>query len=190
MKKNKLDHIWDKIADDLSLPYQESNREALIKAIHHLPNYKAPAQVWLNIETELNKPSKIKKLTQVYAVAASLCLLIGLGYLMMKSFVDSSNKIEYTKVEINNNNLYEIADTTSSVFTKIMNSTCGIKPSYCASAEFKNFEKEYKNLELMQLKILNQANQYDNESELESMLLKIENQKKSIEQHLIEQIKS
>jgi hypothetical protein len=190
MKKNKLDHIWDKIADDLSLQYQESNREALIKAIQNLPNYKAPAKVWLNIEAELSKPSKIKKLPQVYAIAASLCLLLGLGYVVMKSIVNSSDKVHYTKVENYNNNLYEIADTTSSVFTKILNSTCGIKPSYCASAEFKNFEKEYKNLELMQAKILNQAHQYDNENELESMLLKIENQKKSIEQHLIEQIKS
>jgi hypothetical protein len=84
----------------------------------------------------------------------------------------------------------KITEKARGVFTKIMNSTCGIKPSYCASAEFKSFEKEYKELEMMQTKILNQALQYDNENELESMLLKIENQKKSIEQRLIEQINS
>lgn len=190
MKKNKLDHIWDKIADDLSLSYQENNREALTKAIRHLPIYKAPEKVWLNIEAQLNSKSKIKKLPQVYLIAATISLLIGLSYLLFNKVINIKEKIHYSKVESSSSNLYDIADTSSSVFTKIMNSTCGIKPSYCASSEFKSFEKEYKELELMQAKILNQANHYDNENELEGMLLKIENQKKSIEQHLIEQINS
>lgn len=42
----------------------------------------------------------------------------------------------------------------------------------------------------MQEKILQQAASFDDDPSLESMLLKIENQKKSIEQHLIEQINS
>ena len=190
MKKNKLDHIWGKIADDLSLSYIESNREALIKAINNLPDYKAPEIVWLNIEAQLNAKSKIKNLPQIYLVAATISILIGLSYLLYNKVVNRDESIHYTKVDGNSNNLYDIADTSSTVFTKIMSSTCGIKPSYCASAEFKSFEKEYKELEMMQAKILNQAHQYDNENELESMLLKIENQKKSIEQRLIEQINS
>lgn len=190
MKKNKLDHIWDKITDDLSLSYRENNRESLVKAIHNLPKYTAPEKVWTNIEAQLSTTSKIKKLPQVYSIAAAIILLLGLSYLVVNKVTNTNERVRYSKTESSSNNLYDIADTSSSVFTKIMNSTCGIKPSYCASAEFKSFEKEYRDLELMQTKILNQANHYDNENELESMLLKIENQKKSIEQHLIEQINS
>jgi hypothetical protein len=188
MKKNKLDNIWDKIADDLSLNYKESNREALSKAIQELPKYKAPAKVWINIENQLKTKAKVEKLPNMYLLAASLALLIGLSIFVYNA--SNKNKIQYARGTSINNNLYEIADTSSSCFNKILNSTCSIKPNYCASNEFKSFEKEYQTLEIMQQKILKQAAHYDNDDELESMLLKIENQKKNIEQRLIEQINS
>lgn len=189
MKENNLNNIWNKIADDLSLSYQESNREALSKAIHDLPQFEAPEHVWKKIETELNRKTKVINLTRVTGIAASLLILLGLGFMLIK-LSSNDNKIQYTKTLDATNNWYEIADTSSNVFNKIINSTCGIKPTYCASAEFKSFEEQYKSLELMQEKILKQANQYDNDSDLEEMLIRIENQKKSIEKHLIEQINS
>jgi hypothetical protein len=189
MKKNKLNHIWDKISDDLNLSYTENNKEALYKAIQELPVYEAPEHMWLKIEKNLNPKTKIFRLSKSMLVAATVALIFGLSFFINK-MASVESKVQYSKVNSNSNNLYNIADTSSTVFSKIITSSCEIKPTYCTSAEFKSFEKEYKDLELMQDKILKQANQYDNESDLELMLLKIENQKKNIEQYLIEQINS
>jgi hypothetical protein len=189
MQKNKLDHIWNKIADDLNLSYLEDNRESLARAIQELPKYKAPEAVWLKIETELSIKLKVKKHARFYLAAASIALLIGLTVFVFYN-TNTMNQIHYVNTTNKTINLYEIADTSSSVFSKIMNSSCSIKPSYCASNEFKSYEKQYQALETMQQKILKQAVYYDNENELETMLLKIENQKKNIEQLLIAQINS
>lgn len=189
MKKNKLDLIWDKIADDLNLSYTESNKEALYKAIQELPTYKAPAHIWSKIEHDLIPRTKYFSLSKPFLAAASVVVILSLSFIIYR-LVNVDSSVSYSKVTTNSNNLSEIADTTSTVFTRIINSSCDIKPSYCASAEFKSFEKEYQDLEKMQEKILRQADQYDNDSDLELMLLKIENQKKIIEQHLIEQINS
>ena len=188
MKKNKLDKIWDKIEADLGLNYKESNREALLKAIQKLPEYKAPAKVWINIEKQLKVKTNANGFSKIYLIAASFALLIGLSVFVYNTGYRS--KIQYTSGTSINNNLYEIADTSSTVFSKILNNSCSVKPSYCASNEFKSFEKEYQSLELMEQKILKQAAHYDNEDDLELMLLKIENKKKNIEQRLIEQINS
>lgn len=113
MNKNKLDHIWDKIESDLNLSYQENNREFLIKAIRDLPNYKAPAKVWDKIEEELKVQTTVKKLPLAYKIAATITLLTGLSYFAFNKVLSKQEKIHYSKVEINSNNLYAIADTSS-----------------------------------------------------------------------------
>lgn len=190
MKKKKLDRIWDNIEYDLILSYKESNRDAIVKAIHNLPQYKAPEKVWTKIENQLNINSKVGKRPRFFLMAAALSLIIGFSFILVLNKGTTHEKIHYTQAKSNSNNFYEIADTSSSVLTKIISASCGINPVYCASAEFKDFQKEYKTLEHMQVIILKKASSYDNEKEVETMLIKIENQKKSIEQHLIDQINS
>lgn len=186
MKKNKLDNIWDNINSDLELNYQETNRDALIKAIHQLPDYKAPDRIWNNIETTIHTP-KIKIFTPYrLKIAASIIGLLGIGLGIF--FWNGSEKINYyTESKSETIDLISITDTTNSSFEKLKNATCQIKPGICNSTEFKTITHDYNDLIKYQNEILQQSKISDDES-LQAMLIKIEEQKKHIQQQMIAMI--
>jgi hypothetical protein len=186
MKENKLDNIWDNINSDLELKYQETNREALIKAIHQLPFNKAPDRIWNEMEANIHK-QKIKFLTPYrLKIAASVIGLLGIGLGLL--FWNSNEKVNYySEQKPESIDLTSISDTTNSSFEKLKNATCQIKPGVCNSTEFKTITHDYSDLIQYQNKILQQSKISDDEN-LQAMLIKIEEQKKQIQQQMIAMI--
>ncbi len=186
MNKKNIDHIWDQIEEDLAIDYQELNKEFLYQAIQQLPTYKAPDRCWSVIDQELGK-SKRFSVYSYLKMAAVVLVMIAISILIQYNLSPKS-PTQYAKVYDQSINLYEISDTSDNVFVELKNSTCSIKPEYCKSEEFKQFEQSYTELEHMQQEILAKSADYDNADQFETMLLKIESQKKDIQQELILQL--
>lgn len=186
MNKKKLDHIWNHIEEDLAIDYQELNKEFLYQAIQQLPTYQAPDRCWAVIDQELGKSKKFSVYTYL-KMAAVVIVLLAIGVLIQYN-LGTKVATQYAKVYDQSIDLYQISDTTHDVFVKLKNSTCTIKPEFCNSEEFKQFELTYNELEQMQQKILAKSADYDNADQFEIMLLKIETQKKDIQQELIQQL--
>ncbi|HPI53935.1 MAG TPA: hypothetical protein PLU10_04535 [Chitinophagaceae bacterium] len=187
MKKDRLDSLWEHIEHDLNSKYTELQKENLYAAINNLPTYKAPDSCWLNIQEELTTTKKRYWLQPYLKLAAISLLVLSIGILIQRK-LSVEKPTYYAKVYESAMNLYTIADTTNDAFTKLKNSTCNIRPDYCESDEFKQAEMAYGELNEMQAEILQKSSIYDNDDELETMLLKIETRKKAIQQELIQQL--
>lgn len=185
MKPKKLDDIWNRIEVDLKFDAEEIGREHLYKALSELPEFLAPDHVWSRIENNIDQP-KLRLKRTYWVAAASVLFLIG-----MFIFVKQQRKqapILFAKVELSKESHYQFADTSAAVFTELKEATCSIKPSYCLSEQFIQSESEYKELLAMQSDILEHANMYDNSDQMDAMLLKLEDRKKTIEQELMAQL--
>jgi hypothetical protein len=189
MDQQKLDKLWQNIEADLQLTYSENNREALLKAILELPEYKAPEKVWTSIDMQLTKNSVRISWKKYLSIAAMITVILSLAYLFQTKW-EGANSIQYTQVPINSYDISNLADTNSTTFNDLKSITCNIQPSYCTSSEFMNYESEYNELLNMQESILQKASLYDGGEHLENMLLKIESRKKDIEQELIAKLNS
>lgn len=186
MKENKLDKLWENIQTDLELNYQEFNREALNKAIHQLPIYHAPEKIWLNVEQQLS-PAKVFFFAPKYLkIAASVIVLLGIG---LSFWIGNTTDSVHYYAEKNavTIDLTTIADTTNNSFEKLKNATCQINPGVCTSPEFQMMTQQYHELINYQNKILQQSKISDDEN-LQEMLLKIETQKKQIQQQMMSMI--
>ena len=187
MKKDRLDSLWEHIEHDLDSKYTELQKENLYAAIHNLPIYNAPDSCWINMEKELSTTKKRYWLHPYLKLAAISLLVLFIGILIQRK-LNIEKPTYYAKVYEPSMNLYNIADTTNDDFAKLKNSTCNIRPDYCESDEFKQAEMAYSELNDMQAEILQKSSIYDNDDELETMLLKIETRKKAIQQELIQQL--
>lgn len=186
MKPSKLDHIWNQIEDDLLFQYDEYHRDALQMAIQNLPTYLAPDSVWTNIEKNIDNKSLVVRWKNLLLVAAILVMLLSASLWFQQLMVEP--KVLYTKANLNEVSLTNLTDTSSSIFKELKEATCSIKPSYCLSDDFIQAESEYNELLAMQEDILKHANVYDNGDQMEMMMLKLEDRKKTIEQELIAQL--
>ena len=155
----------------------------MTKAINNLPVYSASDKIWKQIDSRIHQP-KIKFFSsRKMSIAASIVGLLGIaiGFLVW----NHSSKINFYAVKATENiDLMSISDTSTASFEKIKNATCQLKPNYCSSDEFKNLTKQYDELINDQHRILLQSKISDDEN-LQQMLLKIENQKKEIQQQMI-----
>lgn len=186
MKPKKLDDLWHRIEADLRFDTEELGREHLYHALSELPEFLAPDHVWPQIEKNIDQPKLRFKRTYGVVAAASVLFLVG-----MFMFIQHQRKqtpIQFAKVELSKESHDPPADTSAAVFTELKEATCSIKPSYCLSERFIQSETEYKELLAMQSDILEHANMYDNSDQMDAMLLKLEDRKKSIEQELMAQL--
>lgn len=187
MKKNPIDSLWEHIEQDLSVEYKELHKENLYSAIHQLPTYQAPESCWMNIEASLSSTQKRFWLQPYFKIAAAVVILLGIGNLVQQKMSQQKHTY-YATVYAPEVNLYNLADTASDSFDKIKNSACNLRPDFCQSDEFKQAETTYSELNEMQAQILQKSSMYDNDDELENMLLKIASRKKAIQQELIQQL--
>ncbi len=189
MKQEQNDPIWLKISADLDLQYEESGRVNLEQALHTLPVYTAPESAWSNIVEGLPKKVVVRQLTfrKVMGIAAILIIMIG-AFLTWQHIATKEVPVQYAKVEQSKLDLHLISDTSTQVFADLKNAVCEVRPGYCKSEEFQETEKNYQDLLEAQQQVLKKAAMYDDDAQVEQLLLHIENEKKQIEQEVIAQI--
>jgi hypothetical protein len=175
-KKIPDDNVWDQI--NVGLEHFNS----LGKLPHHSPNEK----VWFNIENNLNK-TKPFSFPTFLRVAASILVLIGIGFIINQILLQKNQKVNITYSEVwidpidtEKWNLNEDIEINHLIEKNEID-----RPLLLKSPEYLMLKQEYSSLLSSKKTILNELNSFSDESSIELILTKIELEKNEYARNLI-----
>ena len=196
------DIIWDNIENELD------NREKLLRLKYHnpkgaiwetiegqlenkttipcLPRYEPNERLWESIERQLKGKKSILfyNWSKIAAVAIIFCALSYVLNLLLENNVEtrtySYSEEWVVPIDINAWGLEEDGDVTG-----LLANRENQNPSLLESTDYLELKDEFQNLLSSKQEILNQVNAYEDDSELESILIRIELEKNAIVRSLM-----
>ena len=164
------DEVWNKINTEL-------NNDILRKGISELPDYEPDGRIWENIEAELNpKIVKLKPWRWV-AVAASIVLVIGLGFYL--NYQKNQPVIAYSEQKMDAQLLLQSSDNSDADYETIV-AFCKEQTYVCENPEFKSLKVELDDLQAASTQLKEAMGEYNTEPALVNQLAQIELQKSEI----------
>ncbi len=164
------DEVWNKINTEL-------NHDILRKGISQLPEYEPDGRIWEKIEADLNP--KIVKLNnwRWVAVAASMVLIIGLGFYL--NYQKTQPTIAYSEQKMDSQLLLQPSDNSDADYETIV-AFCKEQTYVCENPEFRNLKVELDDLQAASVQLKEAIGQYNTEPKLMAQLAQVELQKAEI----------
>lgn len=178
------DNVWDNIAHKLTLS--------------QLPQHDAPNFVWDNIEKTLQtnvveKETKtvflFKNKRQILGVAASIALLICVGFAIFKVLHLTENNIQISTEVVDNQlfkNEIEKSINNDEASFAIVAEFCKTATYVCEKPEFKSLASELNELNTAREEIKVAISEYNTNADLVEELTKIENERSKVLQQIVE----
>lgn len=180
------DAVWNKIEADLKFNKQ------LKDSISNLPVHEADNKAWEHIHTNLSKTAKrinIRPIIYAFAVAACVLAFIVVFRFEKKQAVDEVIVYE----ELNQEWIPATSinkDEQEEDVLKFIDKQCFESSYLCQIPEFRNLQKELKEVESDILELNKTINQIGSSSSLERLQIKLENHKAQIIKQLVKQVTS
>lgn len=184
--------IWEKIEEELEHSSTENKRESLKEAIDDLPNIKTPEFVWKNIDKELAGTNAPQGNLKYFKMAASIALLIGIGFLVQRMLQGRSDKelLSFSKEVIENKLPDRESKNKDSELDHIIQEQCAVQPDVCENPEFTELKRELNDLTWSLEQIKTQSENSDNDPETYKYILRIEKEKAEITKKIIQHFNS
>ena len=164
------DEVWNKINTEL-------NNEILRKGISQLSEYEPDGHIWENIEADLNpKIVKLKPWRWV-AVAASILLVVGLGFYF--NYQKNQPTIAYSEQKMDSQLLLQPSDNSDADYEAIV-AFCKEQTYVCENPEFRSLKVELDDLQAASVQLKEAMGEYNTEPALVNQLAQIELQKSEI----------
>jgi hypothetical protein len=165
-----------------------------------LPEYDAPDFVWDNIEQAISlsenappqllpRPSNLRilrggKMGQL-AVAASVALLVGMGWWFMNRQTVAPNEVQFSSEIVDNQLIGPISDEDESAFQQV-EAFCETAVVVCEQPEFKTLKTELDELNAAREELKIAIGDYNADADLVAELTKIEQERTEVLKHLVE----
>ncbi|MBN2520902.1 MAG: hypothetical protein JXB17_10385 [Bacteroidales bacterium] len=176
------DKIWGNIAkrmDNMNAPLQ--------RAIQDLPVFKVPEKIWNTIEEGLEKEGGKKVFLfqkQVIRIAASIIVLLAIGYLVKYFIVPPDKDLIYSVEIVEDDTGIDFMPTVDTGSSDIILSNCKKNPEVCESPLFIELENQLKELKAEQEK-LQKILKGNPDPQLIKFLYRMENDRVEIEKKII-----
>lgn len=179
LPKNKVpDMVWGRIEDELL-------NNSLQKTINELPTFAAPKKIWNDIDNNLVPAlkNKIRFYSNTYVrIAASILLIIGIGFLFYNNMKQSDYKLTYS-IEKNYDEII-FNPVSESINTNYIAGNCQKLPEICETPVFKELNSQLSEL-ITEKDKLEKIMENNPDPQLMKFYYKLENKKVSIEKEII-----
>ncbi len=177
------DNVWEGVATKLE-------NEQISGLVGRMSTFEPPESIWDNIDKELTSRQAIHSKKGLYLwmkwISATAATFV-LGYFLFFAGKTGNTKLHYSVEYIKTNNIQQwFADDLE--FEQALALVCNEKPKICESPEFKNMEKKLDFLNQSKQQIVKQLSKYDNDSDMEIMLTKIELERTSLINQMIAKV--
>lgn len=164
-----------------------------------LPTYDAPEFVWTQIESQLSdatqnakpKPQTLKILrggkAYKFAVAASVALLVTVGFWFFKINNTHRNNIRITTEVVDNQLLKHDFSGDDETFAMV-EEFCKTSLPVCEQSDFKNLKAELDELNTAHTRLKNAIGDYAANPDLIDEITKIDNERTTVLRQLVEKI--
>lgn len=177
--------VWKNIENELDKTNKLS-KSSLLK--NKLPEYNAPESTWSIIEETLHKNDNKRVLFNTIKVAASLLLILSTSIIiksyLSNNFNDYSISYEVSSAPIEEE-LEPFTRSGNIELNKILADKCNNDPIICNNDDFKELNIMLNNLIHEEVNLNNQYIKYK-DHEIKNSLIKIENEKATIEKYMLE----
>ncbi len=163
-----------------------------------LPIYDAPEFVWQNIENQLSETQNPKLLTQngqilrggnfyKFAVAASVALMVGVGFWFFKFKNTHQNNIRVSTEIVDNQLIKNDFGSDDETFAMV-EEFCKTALPVCEQPDFKNLKAELDELNTAHTRLKNAIGDYAANPDLIDEITKIDNERTTVLRQLVEKI--
>jgi hypothetical protein len=174
--------IWNNIDNELSK--QEKLR--------NLKQYDPPAEIWDRIDESLSETKIIPitpraKIIRMMKWTAGVAAMLLFGLFLFKSININKTSISYSEewIETGDFAFWEEEDLEVEA---VLEELCMENPTACDNPEFKELKEELDFLEESKREILSQMSEYDENTELEIVLTKIELERNDLIKQMITEV--
>jgi hypothetical protein len=175
--------LWSRIEEQLS-----TRDENLRSAIVELPTFEAPTGIWKGIEEQTSIHRKgIRRLykTRIFNAAASIVLLLSLTYLAYRFLIPANDETVTAHIEIVDDEDQSGTKPVRVEVPPILNSQlCKGNPQICHSPQFKELDRQLKELQDELNRIISQPGS-KNDPQLLKYYYRLENERVQIEKRMI-----